>query len=85
MTSFVYLFVLRFNVPVNNFSVVSGWSHRFLSFISFRGVKCLAQGHNPVKIGFEPPISRSGVRRSNTEPLHFSFDREIHTNYILKE
>ena len=24
------LFVLRLNVPVNNFSVMSGWSHRFL-------------------------------------------------------
>ena len=27
---FVCLFVLRLNVPVNNFSVMSGWSHRFL-------------------------------------------------------
>ena len=27
---FVCLFVLRFNVPVNNFSVMSGRSHRFL-------------------------------------------------------
>ena len=26
----VCLFVLRLNVPVNNFSVMSGWSHRFL-------------------------------------------------------
>ena len=26
----VDLFVLRLNVPVNNFSVMSGWSHRFL-------------------------------------------------------
>ena len=27
---FVCLFVLRLNVPVNNFSVMSGWSNRFL-------------------------------------------------------
>ena len=26
----ICLFVLRLNVPVNNFSVMSGWSHRFL-------------------------------------------------------
>ena len=29
-TMFVGLFVLRLNVPVNNFSVMSGRSHRFL-------------------------------------------------------
>ena len=34
----------------------------------FRGVKCLAQGHNTAAVGFEPPISRSGVRHSTTEP-----------------
>ena len=32
MLSFVVLFALRFNVPVNNFSVMSGRSHRFLGF-----------------------------------------------------
>ena len=30
MCLFVCLFVLRLNVPVNNFSVMSGRSHRFL-------------------------------------------------------
>ena len=30
----------------------------------FRGVKCLAQGHNTAAVGFEPPTSRSGVRHS---------------------
>ena len=35
----------------------------------FRGVKCLAQGHNTVAVGFEPPTSRSGVRHSTTKPL----------------
>ena len=34
----------------------------------FRGVKCFAQGHNTVVVGFEPPTSRSGVRHSTTEP-----------------
>ena len=34
----------------------------------FRGVKCLAQGHNTAAAGFEPPTSRSGVRHSTTEP-----------------
>ena len=34
----------------------------------FRGVKCLAQGHNTAAVGFEPPTSRSGVRHSSTEP-----------------
>ena len=33
----------------------------------FRGVKCLAQGHNTAAVGFEPPTSRSGVRHSTTE------------------
>ena len=61
-------FVLRLNVPVNNFSVMSGWSHRFLGINQyFRGVKGLAQGHNTAAVGFEPPTSRSGVRHSTTE------------------
>ena len=35
---FVCLFVLRFNVPVNNFfSVMSGRSHRFLGITSTFG------------------------------------------------
>ena len=34
----------------------------------FRGVKCLAQGHNTAAVGFEPLTSRSGVRHSTTEP-----------------
>ena len=32
--TFLSLFVLRLNVPVNNFSVMSGWSHRFLGITS---------------------------------------------------
>ena len=34
----------------------------------FRGVKCLAQGHNMAEVGLEPRTSRSGVRHSTTEP-----------------
>ena len=34
----------------------------------FRGVKCLAQGHNTAEVGLEPRTSRSGVRHSTTEP-----------------
>ena len=34
----------------------------------FRGVKCLAQGHNTAAVGFEPLTSYSGVRHSTTEP-----------------
>ena len=34
----------------------------------FRGVKCLAQGHNTAAVGLEPRTSRSGVRHSTTEP-----------------
>ena len=32
----------------------------------FRGVKCLAQGHNTAAVGFEPRTSRSGVRHDCT-------------------
>ena len=41
----------------------------------FRGVKCLAQGHNTAAVGFEPPTSRSGVRHSTTEPPRCPFRR----------
>ena len=42
----LFVFVLRLKVPVNNFSVMSGRRNHFLSITStFRGVKCLAQGH----------------------------------------
>ena len=34
----------------------------------FRGVKCLAQGHNTAAVGLEPWTSLSGVRHSTTEP-----------------
>ena len=34
----------------------------------FRGIKCLAQGHNTAEVGLEPRTSRSEVRHSTTEP-----------------
>ena len=37
----------------------------------FRGVKCLAQGHNTAAVGLEPRTSRSGVRHSTTEPPRY--------------
>ena len=62
---FVCFFLLMLNVPVNNFSVISGWSHRFLGITStFRGVNVSAQMHNTAEVGIEPPNSRSGVRDS---------------------
>ena len=45
--SVCYLFVLRFNIPVNNFSVISGWNHHFLGIDQYSGeLMCLAQGLN---------------------------------------
>ena len=66
------LFVLRLNVPVNNFSVMSGRSQLFLgltSTVACRELMCLAQVHNTVTpVGIEPRTSRFGVRRSITTP-----------------
>ena len=46
----------------------------------FRGVKCLAQGHNTAAVGLEPRTSRSGVRHSTTEaprsPENIGYNRE---------
>ena len=50
------------NVPVNNFSVMLGWSHRFLGITStFRGVNVPL-----LKVVIEPSTSQSGVRDSTT-------------------
>ena len=60
-----WLVDLILNVPVNNFSLMLGRSHRFLGITStFWRMKCLAQGHNKVtRVRIEPPTSRSGIRR----------------------
>ena len=54
------LVVLRFNIPVNSFSVMLGWSHRFLGINQYsRELMSLAQGHNTVTpVGIEPRTSR---------------------------
>ena len=45
----VCLFVLRFNIPVNNFSVMSGHSHHFTSIKQYsRELMGISQGHNMV-------------------------------------
>ena len=36
----------------------------------FRGLECLTQEHNTAEVGFEPPTSHSGARRSTTWPPH---------------
>ena len=54
------LVLSRLNVPVNNFSVMSGQIHRFLGITcTFPGVNVTAPGHNTVEVGIEPPTSRS--------------------------
>ena len=69
-------FGLILNVPVNNYSVMLGRSHRFLGitstfflfffFFGGGGQICLAQGHNTAtRVGLEPPTSGSGVRGVN--------------------
>ena len=64
-----WLVVLRLNVPVNNFqSCRDGAIASWVINQYFRGVKCLAQGHNTAAVGLEPRTSRSGVRHSTTEP-----------------
>ena len=49
----------------------------------FRGVKCLAQGHNTAVVGFEPPTSRSGVRHSTTEPPRSENKAAIRNDTLL--
>ena len=47
-----FLFALRFNVPVNNFSVMSGWSQHFLGINQYPGdLKCLAQTQHSAASG----------------------------------
>ena len=59
--SFSKMFVMRFNVPDNNCSAMSGWSHRLqVEGIYLYSVEllCLSQGHNTVvPVGVEPRTS----------------------------
>ena len=62
---------------------MSGRSHRsWVINQYFRGVKCLAQGHNTAAVGFEPRTSRSGVRHSTTEPPRFPV---LHLGFTIKD
>ena len=49
----------------------------------FRGVKCLAQGHNTAAVGLEPRTSRSGVRHSTTEPPRSPFPFWFLLTFVL--
>ena len=85
---FVCLFMLMLNVPVNNFSVMSGRSHRFLGITStFRAVNASCSWHNTAEVGIEPRLtSRSGVRDSTTRPPHFPFVKKyMHVSFHSME
>ena len=66
-----WLVVLRLNVPSQSTIFQSCRDGAIASWVInqyFRGVKCLAQGHNTAEVGLEPRTSRSGVQHSTTEP-----------------
>ena len=72
---FLFRFVLfLFNVPVNNFTVMSGWSNRFLGIISTLldvNVSCSRTQHGDPSED-QTTTSHSGFRRSTTRPPHLS-------------
>ena len=72
---FLFHFVLfLFNIPVNNFTVMSGRSNRFLSIISTFwevNVSCSRTQHGDPSVD-RTPTSHSGYRRSTTRPPHLS-------------
>ena len=62
------------NVPVNNFTVMSGRSNRFLGIISTFwevNVSCSRTQHGDPSED-QTPTSHSGFRRSTTRPPHLS-------------
>ena len=67
-----FLFVLRFNVQVNNFSLILGWNNHFLVINQYCGeLKCLAQGHNRVPPeGIQPKTMIRSPKCSTTRPPH---------------
>ena len=55
-SSMIFLFMLRLNVPVNNFFSHVGIEPALPVYYQyFRGVKCLAQRHNTAEVCIEPP------------------------------
>ena len=59
------LFVLRLNVPVNNFSVMSGWSPALPGFNQY----CRSCSRTQHDDACGDRTSRFGVRRSTPTPL----------------
>ena len=65
---YLFLFVFLLYVSVNNFSVILGWSHRFLGIYQYFGnlkVSCSRKLYGGRGV---PWTSRSGVQSSTTEP-----------------
>ena len=62
------IFLLKLNVPVNNFSSHVGTEPTLSGFNQYcRELMCLAQGHNTVTpVGIQPRTSKFGVQRSTT-------------------
>ena len=71
---FFHFVLCLFNVPVNNFTVMSGRSNRFLGIISTFwevNVSCSRTQHGDPSED-QTPTSHSGYRRSSTRPPHIS-------------
>ena len=64
------LFRFLLNVPVNNFSVMSGRSHRFLGYYQYfwEVNVSFSRTHHGDLSENRTPTPRSGVRRSTTRP-----------------
>ena len=64
------LFILRFNVPVNNFSVNMGQSNHFLGINQYsRDLMRLAQEHNTMTlVGIEPRTSSNALQLGHHVP-----------------
>ena len=68
LLSYILLYLILY-VPVNNFSVMSGWV--FLGLTTTKQwLMCLAQGHNAMTlVRLKPATPQSGNKHSTTEPL----------------
>ena len=77
---FVCLFVLGLNISVSNFSVMLGWSQRFLGINQYcRESMCLAQGQNMVTpVGMERRTSRFGERSTTTPPCSLPINETVY-------
>ena len=76
--SLVISFWLLRNVPVNNFSVMLGRSHRFLGIYQyFRELKVSCSGHYTVVARIEPGAYRSG-------PTLYHLSHRVSPSYKLR-